>query len=144
MKPSCRLLWFALMGLGIGAAILHPRVHPPSEGLTYLWPSLFSFVDLVLVSLLFLSRRTAVWGLLLNSFLAFIGIIMMADFSLSLTFAGLVQVRPADGLLRWLLRTTFPDVTILFADLMVGQALYRAIMTRDYSRSPMGNEPSNP
>ena len=54
----------------------------PRDELTYLWPTLLSLVDLVLVSALFRFRGTALLGLLLNSFLAFLGIIMMADYSL--------------------------------------------------------------
>jgi hypothetical protein len=64
--------------------MLHYRVHPPTD-LTHLWPNLFSVSDLILVSALFLFRDTALLGLLFNSFLAFLGIIMMADFSLSAT-----------------------------------------------------------
>ena len=69
-------LWIALIGLSVGATILHYRFHPPSGHLTHLYALVFSMADLVLVSLLFLFRRTAVYALLLNSFLAFIGIII--------------------------------------------------------------------
>ncbi len=71
------------MALALGATLLHYRIHTPGEDPTDLWPNLFSLIDLVLVSALFLFRSTALLGLLLNSFLAFLGIIMMADFSLS-------------------------------------------------------------
>ena len=64
-------LW-ALVSLALGATLLHYRVHPPND-LTFLWPSLFSLMDLVLVSALFRFRSTALLGLLLNSFLAFRG-----------------------------------------------------------------------
>jgi hypothetical protein len=122
-------LWWALVSLALGAALLHLRIHPPWQGLTYIWPNLLSLVDLVVVSLLFLSRSTAILGLLLNSFLAFLGIIMMADFSISATLAGKIQVLPQVNFLGWLLLTTLPDIAILFADLMVGLALYRLVMT---------------
>lgn len=80
-------LWIALIGLALGAFMLHYRIHPPAA-ITYFWPSLFAGIDVVLVSLLFLFRSTAVWGLLLNSFLAFIGIIMMTDFTIFSALAG--------------------------------------------------------
>ena len=120
-------LWAALVSLALGATLLHYRIHPP-QNLTYLWPNLFSLIDLVLVSALFRSRGTALLGLLLNSFLVFLGVIMMADYSLSATLAGQVKVMPGVNFFGWLLLTTFPDIMIALADFLVGLALYRAIL----------------
>jgi hypothetical protein len=120
-------LWVALVALAVSATMLHFRIHPP-KNLTFLWPNLFSLIDLVLVSILFLFRRTALIGLLLNSFLAFLGIIMMADFSISATLAGQIKVMPGQNFFGWLLLTTFSDIMILAADFCVGLALYRAIL----------------
>ncbi len=128
MKAQRHLLWAALVALAAGAALLHLRIHPPKDA-TYLWPNLFSLIDLGLVSLLFLSRGTALLGVILNSFLAYLGIIMMADYSLSATRDGWIKIMPWENFFGWLLLTTFPDIVILFADLMVGLALYRVIMT---------------
>ena len=121
-------LWVALVVLAIGASMLHFRIHPPKD-LTYLWPNLFSLIDLVVVSALFLLRGTALLGLLLNSFLAFLGIIMMADFSISATLAGQMKVMPGQNFFGWLLLTTFSDIMILVADFFIGLALYRAILS---------------
>lgn len=128
MTSQRTTLWWALVSLALGATLLHYRVHPPKD-LTFLWPSLLSLTDLVLVSALFRFRSTALLGLLLNSFLAFFGIIMMADFSLSVTLAGQVKVMPGANFFGWLLLTTFPDIMIALADFLVGLALYRAILT---------------
>ena len=122
-------LWVALVALAVGATMLHYRIHAPGKEPTNLWPNLFSVIDLVVVSALFLFRRTALLGLLLNSFLAFLGIIMMADFSVSATLAGQMKVMPGQDFFGWLLLTTFSDIMILVADLFVGLALYRAILT---------------
>ncbi len=129
MKGPRPILWVVLVCLALGAAMLHGRIHPPSGGLTYLWPNLFSWLDLVLVSLLFLNRGTALLGLLLNSFLAYIGIIMMADYSLSATLAGQMKVMPGVSFFGWLLETTLADIALLFADFLVGQALYKVIIS---------------
>jgi len=126
MKSTRHLLWVALVALALGATLLHLRIHPPKDT-TYLWPNLFAMLDLVLVSLLFLSRSTAILGVILNSFLAYLGIIMMADFSLSATLAGQVKVMPGVDFLGWLLQTTLADIAILLADLLVGLSLYRVI-----------------
>jgi hypothetical protein len=128
MKTQRATLWWALVSLAIGATLLHYRVHPPGDDLTFLWPSLFSLIDLVLVSALFRFRSTALLGLLLNSFLAFLGIIMMADFSLTATLAGQMKVMPGVNFFGWLLATTFPDIMIALADFLTGLALYRAIL----------------
>lgn len=127
MKAPRQLLWVALVALALGASLLHLRIHPPEE-LSDVWPNLFSGLDLVVVSLLFLSRSTAILGVILNSFLAYLGIIMMADFSISATLAGKIPVSPGANFCGWLLLTTLPDIAILVADLMVGLALYRVMM----------------
>jgi hypothetical protein len=129
VKTSRNTLWVALVALALGAAMLHLRIHPPGDDPTNLWPNLFSLLDLFLVSLLFRFRGTALLGLLLNSFFAYLGIIMMADFSLSATLAGQMKVMPGANFFGWLLLTTFPDIMILLADFLVGLALYKAIMT---------------
>ncbi len=128
MQSQRATLWWALVALALGATLLHYRIHPPGKDLTLLWPNLFSVIDLVLVSALFRFRSTALLGLLLNSFLAFLGIIMMADFSLSATLAGQIKVMPGANFFGWLLLTTFPDIMIAVADFLTGQALYRAIL----------------
>jgi hypothetical protein len=128
MQSQRATLWVALVSLALGATLLHYRIHAPGEDPTDLWPNLFSLIDLVLVSALFRFRSTALLGLLLNSFLAFLGIIMMADFSLSATLAGQMKVMPGVNFFGWLLATTFPDIMIALADFLVGLGLYRAIL----------------
>ena len=128
MQTQRPTLWMALVSLALGATLLHYRIHTPGDDPTDLWPSLFSLIDLVLVSALFRFRGTALLGLLLNSFLVFLGIIMMADYSLAATLAGQVKVMPGVNFFGWLLLTTFPDIMIALADFLVGLALYRAIL----------------
>jgi len=101
----------------------------------YLLANVGAVLDLVLVSILFLYRGTAVWGLLLNSFLAFLGIILMADYSLDATLHGFIKVKPQDNFISWLLQTTFADITILLADFLVGLALYNTIITGARARA---------
>ncbi len=96
--------------------------------------SVFAFLDLVLVSILFFFKKTAVWGLLLNSFLAFLGIILMADYSLDATIHNWIKVKPWQNLFAWFLQTTFADIAIVVADFLVGLALYSAIMADQKSK----------
>jgi len=128
MQTQRPTLWWALVALAVGATMLHYRIHTPGEAPTNLWPNLFSLIDLVLVSALFRFRSAALLGLLLNSFLAFLGIIMMADYSLAATLAGQMKVMPGQNFFGWLLLTTFSDIMIALADFLTGLALYRAIL----------------
>ena len=128
MKNIRYLLWVALLALALSGALLHLRIHPPSPLISDIWPNLFSWIAVLLVCPLFLFRSTAILAVILNSFLAYLGIIMMADFSLSATLAGQVKVMPGVNFFGWLLQTTFSDITILVGHLLVGLALYKVIM----------------
>jgi len=125
MKAQRVQLWIALVGLAFGAFMLHYRIHPPQDSLTNFWASVFPGIDLIVVSILFLFRRTAIWALLLNSFLAYIGIILMSDLTITSTLKGAIQVSPWEQPFGWLLQTMLPDILILIADLFVGMALYK-------------------
>jgi hypothetical protein len=125
MKAQRARLWIALVGLALGAFMLHYRIHPPQQALTNFWASLFPGVDLIVVSILFLFRGTAVWALLLNSFIAYLGIILMSDLSITSAFKGAIEVNPWKQPFSWLLQTMLPDIAILIADLFVGMALYK-------------------
>lgn len=133
MNAQRTQLWFALVCLALGASMLHYRVHPPQD-LTHVWATAFCLVDLILVSILFCFKSTAVWALLLNGFIAFLGIILMSDLSIVATYAGSIKVSPREAPFQWLLQTTFPDIAILVADFLVGLALYRVIMARENVR----------
>ncbi len=128
MKPQRVQLWIALVGLAFGGFMLHYRIHPPQASLTNFWASLFPGIDLIVVSILFLFRSAAIWALLLNSFIAYLGIILMSDLSITSTIKGTIQVSPWQQPFAWLLQTMAPDILILIADLFVGMALYKTIV----------------
>jgi hypothetical protein len=135
MKAQRIQLWFALVGLVMGGAIVHYKLHPPLHSLTHFWATFFCLIDLVLVSILFLSKGTAVWALLLNSFIAFLGIIMMSDLTVVSTYAGWIKVSPREQPFQWLIESMFPDITILIADFLIGLALYKIIMTEPAAKT---------
>lgn len=132
MKGQRIQLWVALVCLAIGAFILHYKLHPPTENLTHFWASFFCGIDLVLVSILFLYKGMAVWALLLNSFIAFLGIIMMTDLTIVSTYAGWIKVSPVQQPWAWLLESMFPDIIILVADFMVGLVLFQVTMAQSH------------
>ena len=125
MKAQRMQLWIALVGLAVGAFMVHYRVHPPQASLTNFWASLFAGTDLILVSILFLFRGTAIWALLLNSFIAYMGIILMSDLTIASALKGAIKVSPLGQPFAWLLQSMLPDIVILVADLFVGMALYK-------------------
>lgn len=129
MKSVRHLLWVALVALALSGALLHLRIHPPSPEIDDIVPNLFSWLAVLVVCPLFLWRSTAVLAVILNSFIAYLGIIIMADYSLSATLAGQVKVMPGVDFFGWLLQTTFSDITILVGHFLVGLALYKVIMT---------------
>jgi hypothetical protein len=123
--------------MALSGLMTHYMMHPPHHGITYFWGSLFPAMDLLIVSPLFLYRGTAVWGLLLNSFLAFFGIIMMSDLIVVGGLQGWIKTVFWENPLRWVMESMFPNVLLAAADYFVGLALYTAVMnqkTGDLSR----------
>lgn len=115
--------------MALSAVMTHYIMHPPHHGITYFWGTFFPVVDLLIVSALFMSRQYAVWGLLLNSFLAIFGMIMMTDLIVVGSLRGWLQTSFWDSPLRWLMESMFPNVLIALADFFVGLALYKVTIT---------------
>lgn len=81
-------------------------------------PILFGFIDTIGVTLLFLSRKTVVYGYLLNGFLVIYGTVLMVHFSI-VQVAG-TALPPSD----WFVKSTLPYIGITWADFFVGKTLY--------------------
>jgi hypothetical protein len=107
-----RTLLFALFLLALGGLMLHYRIHPfmVADKLnpgtvhfngTFFLANIFPFVDVVLITILFL-----------------FGTIFMAHFSIAGFMAS--QTPPS----QWIINSTLPDIGIAWADFFVGKALY--------------------
>jgi hypothetical protein len=118
-------LLVGLAALSVASLMLHFKMHPPEQFLSHLWASLFSGTDAIVVTVLFLSRRTAVWGLLLNSFIGFLGIIMMSDLAIVSALEGWIKVSFYRDPIAWLLESPLPYILIVVADYVTGLALYK-------------------
>ena len=105
----------ALVALSLGGWLLHSRIHPLKAGLVMVIPLSAASTDVVLVTLLFLSRSTAKLAYLLNGLLAIYGITTMTHFGL----AQGANVGALPGL-----ATTLPVSVVLFGDFLVGKALF--------------------
>ncbi len=124
-----RSLLLALFLLALGGFMLHYRIHPfmvadkvhprifHFSGPFFL-ANIFPFIDVVLVTLLFLSRKTAVYGYLLNGLMVIYGTIFMAHFSIAAFMAN--PIPPG----RWIINSLLPDIGIAWADFFVGKTLY--------------------
>ncbi len=136
----------ALVLLSLSGFLLHFRIHnfmvpdPLHPGMTMFdgrsfFASSFSLVDLVAVTALFLSRRTVVYGYLLNGLIAIYGTIFMAHFSIAEILAKGIPFK------AMVLKSTLPDIGIVWGDFLIGKALYDAHLKGD---PPQGEHSSSP
>jgi len=119
----------ALFLLALSGLLLHLRIHffmvpdKMNPGSTVLDPTrLLSFIfplfDVIVVTLLFMSRKTAAYGYLFNGLIVIYGTIFMAHFSLAEMAAKSIPLS------QMFLKSTLPDIGITWADFFVGKALY--------------------
>lgn len=123
----------ALVLLSLAAVMLHFRIHnfmvpdPLHKGLTvfdgkFLFATLFSLIDLLVVTALFFSRKTVVYGYLLNGLIAIYGTVFMAHFSIAEILAKGIPLS------EMALKSTLPDIGIAWVDFLIGKALYESYM----------------
>ncbi|MFB3881265.1 MAG: hypothetical protein ACE149_08370 [Armatimonadota bacterium] len=105
----------ALVALSVSGWFIHHRIHPLEAGPTMMIPLAAASADVVVVTLLFLSRATARLAYLLNGMFAIYGITTMSHFAL----AQGAEAAPLHGLAM-----TLPVSVTLFADFLVGKALF--------------------
>jgi len=100
--------------------MVHDKIHPEIvrfDG-TKFFSFIFPLLDAVVVTTLFMSKRTCVFGYLLNGMIVIYGTVFMAHYSIAEFFAKTV---PAE---EWLLKSTLPDIGIAWGDFFIGKALY--------------------
>lgn len=130
-----KILLTALFLLAVSGLMLHYRIHnfmvpdpenpgsPLFDGTKFL-ATLFPLLDVILVTVLFLSRQTAVYGYLLNGIIVIYGTIFMAHYSIAEMAAKSVPLP------QMLLKSTLPDIGIAWSDFFIGKALYDLYMKR--------------
>jgi hypothetical protein len=127
MKKNTLLTVLVL--LAVSGLLLHYRIHNfmvadklrPGvfvfDG-TKFFATLFPLIDVILVTAFFMSRKTAVYGYLLNGLIVIYGTVFMAHFSLAEMAAKSIPLQ------AMFLKATLPDIGIAWADFFVGKALY--------------------
>ena len=83
---------------------------------------IFPLIDVIVVTLLFTSRKTVVYGYLLNGLIVIYGTVFMGHYSIAEIYA---KSLPSSV---WLLKSTLPDIGIAWADFFAGKVLYDLTM----------------
>ncbi|MBI5016868.1 MAG: hypothetical protein HZB55_15455 [Deltaproteobacteria bacterium] len=134
MNAERRALLTALFLLALAASALHLAAHPmlvpdkahPGATLfrgSFVSAALLPLVDLVLVTWLFTSRRTAALGYLINGLIVIYGSVLMGHFAIvSLTD---LATKPAT-FVEYFFKSMSLDIAIAWADFFVGKALYES------------------
>jgi len=110
-------LVFGLFLLGIGGWLLHLRIHPPAGGISLWIPFISGMISVFFIPLFFCFRPTVTLGYIVNGFLAIIGTITMAQFSLAHLPAQL-------SVASIILNTTLADIAVLWGKFTIGKALF--------------------
>jgi hypothetical protein len=110
-------LFLGLIAVSLGGLMLHLRLHPVSRNTSNLIPLLSGILSVIIVPLLYSSKKTIGYGYTLNGFLVIIGTIAMAHFAIKnwhppLTFESII------------LQTTLPDIMVLWTKFFIGKALF--------------------
>lgn len=124
-----RILLTALFLLALSGLMLHYRIHNfmvpdklnPGAFIfdkTRFLSFIFPLSDVLLVTLLFTSRKTVVYGYLLNGLIVIYGTVFMTHYSIAELTTKSVPLQD------WLLKSTIPDTGIAWVDFFIGKALY--------------------
>ncbi len=124
-----KALLISLFLLAVSGLLLHFRIHnfmvpdTLNPGMynfdsTRFLSVLFPLIDVLVVTALFTSKRTVVYGYLLNGLIVIYGTVFMAHYSIAE-----LTVKSAP-LADWFLKSTLPDIGITWGDFFVGKALY--------------------
>lgn len=108
----------ALFFVSLGGLLLHIRIHPPSQEAFHWVPVIFGVISTFVLPFLFSNARTVAWAYLINIAAVVVGTIMMAAVSIE-AWEGAVTLHGV------LLRSTFPDIMVLFAKLPLAHHILR-------------------
>jgi hypothetical protein len=112
------VLLLALVVLSLGGWLLHLRIHSFAEH-SFGWvPFTAGILSIIVVPLLYLSKKTLAFGYVLNSMIVIVATITMAHFSFTHPPEGPITVAAV------LLNTTLADILIVWSKFFVGKALF--------------------
>lgn len=111
------LMLASLVVMALGGFLLHIRIHPFTQNISFIVNFIAGIISVVIIPLLFLSKSTLHYGYILNGFIAIIGTITMAHFSLEHLPAPLT-------IQNIILKTTLADIFILWGKFLIGKVLF--------------------
>jgi hypothetical protein len=117
------LFLMALVGLIVHYTI-HPFMMADHFSGTFFLANILPFLDVVLVTILFLSRKTALYGYLLNGLIVIFGTILMAHFNIADLMAN--PIPPS----QWVMNSMLVSIGITWVDFFVGRSLYNFYLGR--------------
>lgn len=110
-------LLLALIAISLGGLILHFRLHPVSHNTSNFLPLIAGILSVIVVPLLFSGRKVMSYAYVLNGFLAIVGTVAMAHFSIE------HWPEPA-SVASIITQTTLADIIILWTMFFVGKAIF--------------------
>ncbi len=134
-RPVLLALWL----LSLGGWLLHLRIHPPGLMMTepqnpaYYIPFVVGLLNILLVPALFYFKPTAILAQLINGFSVIIGTITMAHFSIT-QLLSLPNLTAQLSLNLIFLKTTLPDLLLLWPKLLLGQLLLSTFYPAGFGR----------
>ena len=111
-------LILALFFLTFGGWCLHLKIHPLEKNVFNVIPFIAGILSAFCLPLLFCFRRTLVLAYILSGFIAILGTILMAHFSI-------VHFQGSLTLPNVLLNTTFPDIAILWGRFAISRSIFK-------------------
>jgi hypothetical protein len=125
-------LLLALIAISLGGLMLHLRIHPVSKNTSNFLPLFSGILSVIIVPLLFSSKKTISYGYTLNGFLVIVGTIAMAHFAV-------MNWPQPSSLESIVLKTTLPDIVVLWTKFFIGKALFDLeLFGYDSGRDKMG------
>jgi hypothetical protein len=110
-------LLLALIVVSLGGLLLHLRIHPVSKNTSNLLPVVSGILSIIVVPVLFSTKKTIGYGYTLNGFLVIIGTIAMSHFA----FANWPQPSTLESIV---MKTTLPDIIVLLGKFFIGKAIF--------------------
>jgi hypothetical protein len=111
------LLLIALVTVSLGGFLLHARIHPVSQGAANVIPAISGLLSILVIPVLFSFKKTIEYGYVVNGFLAIIGTILMAHFSLAYLPTPLT-------LNAIIFNTLLADILILWTKFFIGKSIF--------------------
>ncbi len=118
LRHSIRsILLTAFIAISVAGFLIHIRVHPISENLSFAVPFVAGVLNIGVLPALFCFKRTLAYGYVLNGFLCIIGTITMTHFAIARWSA---PTSPPDIVLK----SMMIDILIVWGKFFIGKALF--------------------